>query len=238
MHTICSALQPWHTETGRAAVGGGWKKKMTCSVFIDALRKYLSHSTWKKSHRWNDGLWINPSFFVGGDVRVQTSFLRLCKKTPVFACGELMSHCVACWISTDPLSIFMYSLCSLCHSPSPPLVFSSRLSAWICSTCVNRLRLERLISARSPGVLLSEEEERAVIAVYRRRACGFYWLLRLLCVTDWMMRRIGVRFWPCCSESLLLSRSHKPVWLQLDNNLRSPLPDLLPPLALKAHSKG
>lgn len=49
-----------------------------------------------------------------------------------------------------------------------------------------------------------------------------------------MKRRIGVRLWPCYSETPPLSRLHKPAWLEMDCGLRAPDPDLLlRPLVLK-----
>ena len=102
-----------------------------------------------------------------------------------------------------------------------------------CPLSASEAQFGAFLLPHSPGGLLPREEGERVIAVCRWRACGSCWLWTLLYARGWMKRRIGVRLWPCCSETPPLSRSHKVAWLEPDCGLRAPDPRLLRPLVLK-----
>lgn len=157
----------------------------------------------------------------------------------------------ACWISTQTL--FTHSSSSLplhCHSSyllsgSAAPAFHKGFFIFSHLLLYNKGVLQKHKLSHNFGeavctltrwVAAEAERGRRVIAVCRWRACGFCWLWRLLYVRGWTRMRIGVRLWPCCSETPLLSHSHKLAWLQLDCGLRSPDPDLLRPLVLKTQT--
>lgn len=105
-------------------------------------------------------------------------------------------------------------------------------------TCsVTHKQLLKCLHTHQVGCCCLGRKMKAVIAACRWRACGFCWLWRLLYVRGWMKRRICAQLWFCCLETLLLSRSHKLAWLQLDWDLHSPDRSLLQPLALKREYK-